>query len=100
MPISAKTGRGFDLLKQKVYERLDIVRVYAKPPGKDPDLEKPFVLKKGSTVIDLARKIHRDFYDNLKSARVWGSSAFDGQPVQRDYLLQDGDIVELRMESK
>ncbi len=100
VPVSAKTGRGFDLLKQKVYERLDIVRVYARPPGKDPDLEKPFVLKKGSTIIDLARKIHRDFYDNLKSARVWGSSAFDGQPVQRDYILQDGDIVELRMESK
>ncbi len=98
VPVSARTGRNFAQLKQKVYQRLDIVRVYAKPPGKDPDLEKPFVMKNGSTVTDLARKIHRDFYENLKSARVWGSSVFDGQPVQRDYLLQEGDIIELRME--
>jgi ribosome-interacting GTPase 1 len=98
LPISAATGRNFDKFKEKVIERLDIVRVYAKPPGKDADLEKPFVMKKGSTITDLARKIHKDFYENLKSARVWGGSEFDGQAVQRDYVLQDGDIVELRLE--
>jgi len=27
---------------------------------------------------------------------VWGSAAFDGQMVSRDYILQDGDVVELR----
>jgi len=96
LPISAESGRNFDRLKSQIYEQLDIIRVYAKPPGKEPDLETPFVLKKGSTIIDLARKIHRDFYEHLKSARVWGSTAFEGQLVQRDYLLQDGDIVELR----
>lgn len=98
IPLSAKTGRNFDQLKQKVYERLDIVRVYAKPPGKPADLEKPFVMKKGSTITDLARKIHRDFYDNLKSARVWGGCQFDGQYVQHDYELKDGDLVELHMD--
>ena len=66
-------------------------------PGKEPDLERPFVLKKGSTVSDLAEKIHRDFYEKLKAARVWGSSAFPGQMVQRDYELHEGDIVELRI---
>jgi ribosome-interacting GTPase 1 len=98
IPISATTGRNFNRLKQNVYAWLNIVRVYAKPPGKNADLEKPFVMKKGSTVTDLARKIHRDFYENLKSARVWGGSEFDGQAVQRDYLLQEGDIVELHLE--
>ncbi|RPJ50445.1 MAG: TGS domain-containing protein [Chloroflexi bacterium] len=97
IPLSAKTGRNFDRLKRKVYERLEIVRVYAKPPGKNADLEKPFVMKMGSTITDLARKIHRDFFENLKAARVWGGSEFDGQAVQRDYVLQEGDIVELRM---
>jgi ribosome-interacting GTPase 1 len=97
IPVSAVTGRNFDLLKQRVYQALEIIRVYAKPPGKDPDLERPFVLKKGSTVAELARKIHRDFYEKLKSARVWGSSAFEGQMVQRDYELEDGDIVELKV---
>jgi ribosome-interacting GTPase 1 len=55
------------------------------------------VLKNGSTVIELASKIHRDFYDNLKSARVWGSTMFEGQMVQRDYVLRDGDIVEFKI---
>lgn len=97
LPVSALTGRNFDALKHAVFERLCIVRAYAQPPGKDPDLQRPFVLKKGSTVLDLARKVHRDYYENLKYARIWGSAAFDGQMVQRDYILQDGDIVELRI---
>ena len=96
IPVSAITGRNFDLLRQRVYQALDIIRVYAKPPGKGPDMQRPFVLKRGSTVAELARKIHRDFYDKLKSARVWGSSAFEGQMVQRDYELKDGDIVEFK----
>lgn len=98
IPISAKTGRYFERLKQAVFDKLEIIRVYAKPPGKEPDLERPFVLKKGETVIDLAQMIHRDFYDRLQAARVWGSAAFDGQMVPRDYPLQDGDIVELRIQ--
>lgn len=96
IPVSAVTGRNFDWLKQRIYQSLEIIRVYAKPPGKEPDLDRPFVLKKGSTVVELARKVHRDFYEKLKSARVWGSSAFEGQMVQRDYVLRDGDIVELK----
>ena len=96
IPISAAKGRYFNIFKRMVYEKLGILRVYAKPPGKDPDLERPFVLKQGSTVMDLAGMVHRDFYENLKSARVWGSSTFDGQMVTRDYILKEGDIVELR----
>ncbi|MEW5870983.1 MAG: GTPase [Chloroflexota bacterium] len=96
LPISVLTGRNFDEFKRRVFEALDVVRVYARPPGQEPDLARPFVLKRGCTVIDLAAKVHRDFYNNLKSARVWGSAAFDGQMVQRDYVLQDGDIIELR----
>lgn len=97
LPVSAVSGRNFDLLRQRVFERLNIVRVYAKPPGKEADLERPFVIKQGTNVAELARKIHRDFHDKLKTARVWGSTAFEGQMVQRDYVLQDGDIVELRI---
>jgi len=97
LPVSAINGRNFDLLKRRIVECLDIIRVYARPPGKEPDLERPFVLKKGSTIADLAPKIHRDFAEKLKSARVWGSAAFDGQLVHKDYLLHDGDIVELRI---
>ena len=96
LPMSA-SGAGFDLFKRAVFEKLGVVRVYARPPGKEPDLERPFVLKKGSTVIELAAKVHRDFFEKLKTARIWGSASFEGQMVTREYVLQDGDIVELRI---
>jgi ribosome-interacting GTPase 1 len=97
LPVSAATGRNLEGLKRAVFENLGIIRVYAKPPGKEPDFSAPFVLKKGSTVQDLAGKVHKDFLEKLTAARVWGSAEFDGQMVQRDYVLQDGDVVELRI---
>ncbi|MBM4428956.1 MAG: TGS domain-containing protein [Chloroflexi bacterium] len=96
LPISALTGRNLEQLKQAVFEQLGVIRVYAKPPGKEPDYAAPFILKRGSTVADLAVKVHRDF-QNLAAARVWGSATFDGQMVQRDHPLQDRDVVELRI---
>lgn len=78
-----------------LYEKLDVVRIYTKAPGKKPDFERPYVLKKGSTVMDLALEIHKDIAANLKSARVWGSAKFPGQSVEHSYILADKDIVEL-----
>jgi len=97
LAVSATTRRNLDCLKKAVFERLEIVRVYSKAPGKKPDFSAPFVLKKGGTVEELAGKVHQDFRKNLKAARVWGSAAYDGQMVKRDYVLQDGDVVELRV---
>ncbi|MBC2717714.1 MAG: TGS domain-containing protein [Desulfobacteraceae bacterium] len=97
IPISVKTGKNIDFLKTRIIERLDIIRVYSKSPGKSVDLKDPFVLKQGSTVEDFAVKVHKDFFHKLKSARAWGSTAFAGQMVQRDYVLSDGDIVELQV---
>ncbi|MGI6659971.1 MAG: GTPase [Dethiobacteraceae bacterium] len=81
--------------RQTVFELLDVIRIYGKAPGKKADLERPFILKTGSTVLDFAAQVHRDFPQKLKSALVWGSARFPGQAVPRDYLLQDKDIVEL-----
>jgi len=97
LPISALTGRNLEQLKQAVFQWLGVIRVYAKPPGKEPDYSAPFILKRGSTVGELAAKVHRDFGQNLAAARVWGSATFDGQMVQRDHVLQDRDVVELRI---
>ncbi len=97
VPVSATTGRNLESLKRAVFDQLEIMRVYAKPPGKKPDLGTPFVLPRGSTVTDMAAKVHKDFLENLKAARVWGSASFDGQMVGRDHVLADGDIVELRL---
>ena len=96
VPISATEGRNLDRLGRLIFEELGIMRVYTKPPGRDPDLSAPFVLAKGSTIQDFAGKVHKDFLENLKSARVWGTGVHDGQMVGRDHVLHEGDVVELR----
>jgi hypothetical protein len=96
IPVSAESGEGLDELVTELFRLLDVVRVYSKVPGKDADMEAPFVLPRGSTVLDMARAVHRDLPDQLKQARVWGDSAkFDGQAVHRDQVLADKDVVEL-----
>ena len=95
--VSTITGRNLELLKNTLVQELQIIRVYSKAPGKEPDLTSPFVLKEGSTVEDFAEKVHKDFVNKLKIAKVWGDGVFDGQMVQRDYILRDGDVVELHI---
>lgn len=97
LAISAQTGQGCEPLRRAIYDGLRIVRVYSKPPGKDPSMQSPVILPLGSTVVEMAENIHKDFAQQLKYARVWGSSKFDGQRVQRDYVVQEGDIIELHI---
>jgi ribosome-interacting GTPase 1 len=84
-----------DAFRKAVYGMLGKVRVYAKQRAKAPDLDEPFVLEQGATVMDLARKIHKDIVDRLQFARVWGAGKYDGQRVNRDYVLEERDILEL-----
>ena len=66
-----------------------------KPPGKKLDKKDPFVLPRGSTVLDLAGAVHRDLSDQLRYARIWGANTYPGQTVQRHHVLSDADILEL-----
>ncbi|MBN1815990.1 MAG: 50S ribosome-binding GTPase [Sedimentisphaerales bacterium] len=94
--VSATTGQGLDFLKKRIFEMLDIVRVYAKKPGEPVDKNDPFTLPRGSTVTDLAFHVHRELAQKLKSARVWDSPvAHDGQNIPRDHVLHDKEIIEL-----
>lgn len=92
--VSTRTGQQIMMFLDKLYELTGIIRVYTKPPGKAADKKSPFVIPKGSTLEDLGGKIHNDFVSKLKYAKAWGRSVRDGQMVQRDYVLQDGDVVE------
>jgi ribosome-interacting GTPase 1 len=94
---STATGRNLDMLKRRLVDSLGLIRVYAKPRGKEADMGTPYVLRKGDTVVAFAAKVHKDFADRLKVAKVWGTGVFDGQLVQRDYVLQDRDVVELHL---
>lgn len=95
--ISAKNGTGIEELRETIFKELEIIRVYTKEPGTPPDMKAPLILKRGSTVLDAARGIHKDFQEKLKYARLWGSSKFEGQRVERTYVLQDKDIVEFHI---
>ncbi|HTR44465.1 MAG TPA: GTPase [Thermodesulfovibrionales bacterium] len=95
--ISAMRKEGLEELKRTVFASSRIIRLYAKEPGKAPDMDAPFVLPSGSTVVDLAEVIHRDFVRNLQFACIWGSAKFDGQRVQRDFVLSDRDVVEFHI---
>jgi len=93
--VSAKTGAGFEKLPGVFFSQLGIIRIYAKPPGKPPDMDEPFTMPAGSTVQDLANSIHRQLAEKLQSARIWGTGVYDGQNVQLNHILHDKDIVEL-----
>lgn len=95
--VSARKKENLEELKRAIFGIAGIIRVYSKPPGKEPDLSTPFTIPSGSTVLDLARFIHKYFLFNLKFARVWGSVKFDGQRVEKNHVLKDRDIVEFHI---
>jgi ribosome-interacting GTPase 1 len=93
---SVEYGTGVDELKRRVFDVMQIARVFTKQPGKNADLGEPFVLPVGSTVGDLAGKIHKEILASLRYGRLWGASGrFQGQRVGEDHVLVDGDVVEL-----
>lgn len=95
--VGAEHGTGLEELRTAIYRFLNMIRVYTKKPGKPPDMTSPYTVAEGSTLLELATHVHRDFEEKLKSARVWGTGVFDGQGVPRDHVLHDKDVVELHV---
>jgi len=95
--ISAREGGGLEEFKRAIYQVLNIIRVYTKTPGSKADMTDPMILEKGSTLEEAAESLHKDFYQNLRYAVVWGSGKYDGQRVSKGHVLQDGDIVEFHI---
>ena len=95
--VSAERGDGLEELREAIYGALGVMRIYTKQPGKPADMTSPFTPPIGSTVAELAGKVHRDLEDSVKSARVWGTAVHDGQTVGRDHVLHDKDVVELHV---
>ncbi|MDM7275058.1 MAG: TGS domain-containing protein [Thermoprotei archaeon] len=95
IPVSAASGRGLEGLGELVFKMLDIIRVYTKSPNKEPD-PRPLVVKRGTTVIEVAEIVHERLAGGFKYAKVWGRSVkFPGQRVGSDHVVEDGDIVEI-----
>jgi len=97
IPVSSVQGDSLEDLKKRIYTLLDVIRVYSKIPGKKVDLNDPYVFKKGSSLMDMAEAVHKDFSQKLKFARIWGENKYQGQKVNRDYVLEDEDVIELHI---
>ena len=97
LTVSAETGAGLEELGPFLFKALQIVRAYTKSPGKPADNDKPFTVRSGDTVLDVAKLVHKDIARDLKFARVWGTEVFDGQQVGHDHVVADGDLVELHV---
>jgi len=97
VPLSILDEDSLDRFRQATFQALGMIRVYTKKPGKDPDLDEPYLLKASSTVMDAARSIHRELAKDLDYVRIWGSGRFDGQQVSRDHQLEDGDVIEIHI---
>ncbi|MBS7616812.1 TGS domain-containing protein [Candidatus Bathyarchaeota archaeon] len=94
--VSCKTGKGLEKIGENLFKTLDLIRVYTKEPSEKSFSTKPFLLKKGATVYDLARSIHSDFGERFYYAKVWAKRlVFSPQKVGATFQLEDGDIVEI-----
>jgi ribosome-interacting GTPase 1 len=95
LKVSTQSAEGLHALPELLFKELNIIRVYAKPPGRPADMKDPFTLPTGSTVQDLASAVHRELAEKLKSARIWGTGVYAGQNVHLTHVLHDKDVVEL-----
>ncbi len=95
--VSVESGLGLDALGRFLFTQLEVVRVYTKAPGKPAEMDRPFTLRAGASVLDVARLVHKDIAGSLRYARAWGVKVFDGQQVGPEHMVIDGDIVELHM---
>lgn len=93
--VSATTGEGLAGMMAELFLLLNVIRVYAKKPGKPVDKEAPFILPVGATVHDMAHLVHKDLAEKLKGARIWGGTVHDGQQVHGTHVLTDKNVVEL-----
>ncbi|MDP8255987.1 MAG: GTPase [Candidatus Alcyoniella australis] len=95
--IDTRSLLGIEPLRGLIWQALNVLRIYTKAPSKPPDMRSPVILPVGSTVLDFARSIHKDFARNLEFCRIWGEAKYDGMRVPRDHVLCDRDVVELHL---
>ena len=94
LPLSADSGINVDLLKEKIYEKLDFIRLYMRPKGGETDFKEPLIIRRNSTIEDVCNKLHRNLKKEFRYGLVWGKSVkFAGQRVSIHHILEDEDIL-------
>jgi len=95
--ISAEKDSDLTRLKKLIFKKLNLIRIYCKEVGKKADFEEALIIKKGNTVGDVCKKLHREFLNKFRFVRIWGSSKFPGQRFGLEYQLKDKDVIEIHL---
>jgi ribosome-interacting GTPase 1 len=96
--VSCEQRRGLAKLGEMLFKTMEVIRVYTKEPGAREPSPKPFTLKRGATLADLARSIHGEFVENFSFAKVWAKRlVFSPQKVGLGFVLEDEDVVEIHV---
>ena len=96
-PICAQHEWNLDGLLERIWEKLNLKRIYTKPKGMMPDFEEPVVLPASKAKVeDFCMRIHKTLLNDLKFAQVWGLSAkHKPQRVGKEHILEDEDVVQI-----
>jgi hypothetical protein len=97
LSVSTETGDGLEDLRRRIFDVLHVIRIYSKIPGKKAEFDSPFILPRGSDVMRIASAVHKDFVEKLAYARLWRGNEIAGLMINRDFRLEDRDIVELHL---
>jgi len=99
--ISVSKGLNLDGLLERIWQELDLRRIYTKKKGLFPDFTEPIVLtcqrgNKTMSVENAVGLLHKSLLDEFKSALVWGSSVrASPQVCGLKHELQDEDVMQI-----
>jgi len=94
--MSCENKTGIEELGKALFESLGIIRIYTKEPGNRVRSDHPFALRKGATMNELAKNIHKELLSNFMFAMVWAKRLpFSPKKVGLNFVLEDGDVVEI-----
>ena len=94
LEIRANTGENIVELKEQIWSRLGLIRVYTKSPNR-PKATLPLTLNKGATIRDVTEQVHKSMLEEFRFARIFNETKYSGRKVGLDYELSDLDIVEI-----
>jgi len=93
---SIKSALNIDELKERLWDKLDLMRIYTKPRGKRPDFGAPLIMRRGTTVEHVCHGVHRQMVARFKYALVWGQSAkHQPQRVGLSHQIEDEDVIQI-----
>jgi len=97
--ISGHANIRIDELKDLIFDKMNFIRIFLKETSNAADMDEPMIMQNGQTLDDLCNKLHKDFSERFRFARIWGPSArFSGQKIlKKTHKLKDTDVVELHI---